>query len=635
MTDTLPATIDALLALPVMGRAVVSPDGRLVAWSWYRKAPAADIYLAPTDGTAAPRRLTATPNDTVLVAWAPDSASLIVAEDRGGDEHVQLFRLSLDETMTPLTEASPPFFARGGELGPSGRYLVFAANLDPATGAAIEASWVIRQNLADGTRRVLARPAKPHSFRPLLSKNGRQILYSRRDRDPAGTQIWLVDIDGKGDREILDFGAAVKASASWFPDSRRAVVIAETATHKRLGIYDTADGALRWLIDDRGRAIESAHVPDRGGRVVVTEVREARSRAFLLDPASGAETPVAAARGTLLPIGELPDGAWLGRVYGATQPDELVRFYPPPQPSPARGEGEDARSPQNSLPPCGGGSGWGVRLAQSFANSVLTTADLAAPEDFRWRSVDGLEIQGWFYRPAAPTKGLVVQVHGGPTAHSEDALSAFIQACVAAGFAVLDPNYRGSTGFGLEFREAIRKDYWGGREQDDIRTGAEAAIARGLAPAGKVAVTGTSYGGYSSWCAATRWPATLLAAAAPICGMTDLVVDYHSTRPDLRPYSEEMLGGSPDEVPARYRERSPIHFVDRIRAKLLIVQGMNDPNVTPENLHQVERALKAAAIPYETLLFDDEGHGIRKPKNLRVLYARLIEFFAAAFDKNG
>jgi len=282
-------------------------------------------------------------------------------------------------------------------------------------------------------------------------------------------------------------------------------------------------------------------------------------------------------------------------------------------------------------PLAGEGRGGGLPLAEPFAGSSLTAGDLVAPEDFRWRSVDGREIQGWLYRPAAPAKGLVVQIHGGPTAHSEDALSAFIQACVAAGFAVLDPNYRGSTGFGLEFREAIRIDGWGGREQDDIRTGAEAVIARGIAPAGKVAVTGTSYGGYSSWCAATRWPATLLAAAAPICGMTDLVVDYQSTRPDLRPYSEEMLGGSPDAVPERYRERSPIHFVERIRARLLIVQGMNDPNVTPQNLHEVEVALKATGIPYETLLFDDEGHGIRKPKNLRVLYARLIEFFAAAF----
>src|SRR6185437_738225 len=292
-------------------------------------------------------------------------------------------------------------------------------------------------------------------------------------------------------------------------------------------------------------------------------------------------TPIVAAEGTLLPLSALPDGAWLGRVHGATQPDDLVRFTPPSHDR-------------------------GMSLARPFADSVLHPADLVAAEDFRWRSVDGREIQGWLYRPASPARGLVVQVHGGPTAHSENAFSGFIQACVAAGFAVLDPNYRGSTGFGLAFREAIREDCWGGREQDDIRTGAEAAIARGIAPPGKVAVTGTSYGGYSSWCAATRWPATLLAVAAPICGMTDLVVDYHSTRPDLRPYSEEMLGGSPDQVPERYHERSPIHFVDRIAARLLIVQGMNDPNVTPDNLRAVEAALTAASIPYETLLFDDE-----------------------------
>jgi dipeptidyl aminopeptidase/acylaminoacyl peptidase len=600
------AVLDALLALPVMGRALLSPDGHLVAWSWARKARAADIYLAPTEGAAAPERLTATPNDSYLVSWAPDSTSLIVAEDRGGDERLQLFRLDLDGTMTGLTEPSPAFFARGGEIDAGGRYLVFAANCDPATGQEISASWVIRQELASGERLALARPLKPHAFRPSLDRAGTRILYSRCDRDPAGSQIWLVGIAGGDDREILDFGAAVKASAAWFPDGRRLLVVAETPSHKRLGVYDLASGGLAWLIDDSSRSIEGAHVPDRGGRIVVTEVFAARSRAVLLDPVSGAEAPVLPPQGTLLPLGQLPDGAWLGRRYDAAHPDELVRFSP-------------------------GGDAAIASLASPFAGSALSAADLATPEDFRWRSVDGTEIQGWLYHPAEKATGLVVQVHGGPTGHSEDAFSAFVQACRAAGFAVLDPNYRGSTGFGLAFREAIRREGWGGIEQDDIRSGAEAVIARGLAPAGKVAVTGTSYGGYSAWCAVTRWPRNLLVAAAPICGMTDLVVDYYSTRPDLRPYSEEMLGGSPETAPERYRERSPIHFVERIAARLLIVQGMNDPNVTPENLHAVESALRAAAIPYETLLFDDEGHGIRKPQNLRLLYARLIAFFAEAF----
>jgi dipeptidyl aminopeptidase/acylaminoacyl peptidase len=212
----------------------------------------------------------------------------------------------------------------------------------------------------------------------------------------------------------------------------------------------------------------------------------------------------------------------------------------------------------------------------------------------------------------------------------EDRLSAEIQYLVAQGFHVLAPNYRGSTGFSLAFQEAIKEDGWGGREQDDIRTGVEALIAAGIAAGGNVGITGTSYGGYSSWCAITRWPPELLAAAAPVCGMTDLVVDYQTTRPDLRPYSEEMLGGSPDQVPQRYRDRSPINFVRNIRGRLLIVQGLRDPNVTPENVRAVEAALQDAGVAYELLVFADEGHGIARSENQRTLYRRLAAFFGAS-----
>ena len=113
--------------------------------------------------------------------------------------------------------------------------------------------------------------------------------------------------------------------------------------------------------------------------------------------------------------------------------------------------------------------------------------------------------------------------------------------------------------------------------------------------------------------------------------MTDLVVDYETTRPDLRPYSEEMLGGRPDQVPERYREHSPIHFVGNIRGRLLIVQGLRDPNVTPQNVQVVVDALQHAGVEYQTLVFEDEGHGIKRPHNQRMLYQRLAQFFDEAF----
>jgi dipeptidyl aminopeptidase/acylaminoacyl peptidase len=92
-----------------------------------------------------------------------------------------------------------------------------------------------------------------------------------------------------------------------------------------------------------------------------------------------------------------------------------------------------------------------------------------------------------------------------------------------------------------------------------------------------------------------------------------------------------MLGGAPAQVPERYRERSPIHFVAEIKGRLLIVQGLRDPNVTPENVRVARDALEQAGVEYELLAFEDEGHGIARPKNHRVLYRRLAEFFHRAF----
>jgi dipeptidyl aminopeptidase/acylaminoacyl peptidase len=113
--------------------------------------------------------------------------------------------------------------------------------------------------------------------------------------------------------------------------------------------------------------------------------------------------------------------------------------------------------------------------------------------------------------------------------------------------------------------------------------------------------------------------------------MTDLVIDYQSTRPDLRPYSEEMMGGPPEKLPEKYAERSPINHIGNIQGKLLIVQGNRDPNVTPENVRVVREALENASICYEILEFEDEGHGISKPQNQKILYKALLDFFNRVF----
>jgi dipeptidyl aminopeptidase/acylaminoacyl peptidase len=606
--------LEALLNLPSLEESQISRDGRWAAWTWYRTGPAADVYAAPTDGSAPPVRLTETPQDTILVSWTPDSRSVLVSQDRDGDERAQLFRVDLDQpgVMYPLTEPSPSFFLRGGQLHPDGRWLVYAANWDEGTGQEIEPAWVYRHDLETGERVALACPQRGCYYEPKLNAQGTHILYVRNERHPAGRQVWMVDLDGQEDREIVNAGADKKAFASWLPDGRRALVLADTETHRRVGVWERESGALRWLLDDPARNVESAYVPygsvgpakDANQQAVVVEVKGARVHASLLDVETGEETRLPGVSGNLIPLAPLGHGEWVGKYCSSRQPADLVRFSPAdPQPSSF------------------------TSLTRVWERTPLTPEDLAQAEGFHWRSVDGLEIQGWLYRAPGEPRGTIVYVHGGPNAHSQDRINTQIQFFVSQGFHVLDPNYRGSTGFSRPFREAIKADGWGGREQEDIRAGIEALIAAGIAEPGKVGITGTSYGGYSTWWAITHFPLEVVAAAAPICGMTDLVVDYQTMRPDLRPLSEEMMGGSPDQVPDRYRERSPVHFVENIKGRLLIVQGLRDPNVTPENVRVVRAALEKAGVDYELLAFPDEGHGIARPKNHQILYPRLAEFF--------
>ncbi len=603
--------LDALIDLPTADRPRGSRDGRWVAWVWYGVGEAADIYVAPTDGSAPPTRLTVSSDDTFLLSWTADSRSLIVGQDHGGDERVRLFRVDLDRplTMVPLTEADPAYYIQGGDLHPNGRWLVYGANLDPDTGRETEVTPVLRHDLVTGERRVLARPEKAGATWPVLNPTGTHILYSRNDRHPAGRQVWLVGIDGQGDREIANVGDDQKVFGFWFPDGQHVLLLADGDTHRRLGMWELESGKLRWLIDDPQRYIEAAYVPDLSDQIVVIESREARVRASLLDWRTGIEVFAPQIPGNLIPLAPVGPDQWIGVYFSSSWPSDLVRF------------------------PLGASSVEDLTsLTRVWEMTPLTPEDMVSPEDIRWRSVDGREIQGWLYRPRGEAVGTIVMVHGGPTYHSMDMLDAQGQYFVREGFNVLDPNYRGSTGFSLEFREAIKEDGWGGREQDDIRAGIEALMARGIAVPGKVGITGVSYGGYSAWWAITHLPVDLVAATAPVCGMTDLVVDYETTRPDLRPYSAEMMGGSPQEAPERFYERSPIRFVDRIRGRLLIVQGLRDPNVTPENVRSVIAELQRHGVAYDLLAFDDEGHGITLPKNQRILYRRMAEFFAEAFS---
>ncbi len=604
--------LDRLLALPAQYYPLVSCDGRWLAFCRRGLGHGAQTYVGALEPNADARRVTSPPGDAYPVSWSFDSRSLVVARSHDGDERDALFRIDVETGKeTRLTDRPDDHFVFGGALHPNGRWLFYGATKDFETGKPIESAWLWRHDIEIGQRACIARLLGSHRPIPVVSPDGATILYARNDLDPAGRQLWLVGSDGTDDREIVNEGAGVRMSGDWLPDGATVAVHANGPSHTRVGIYSISDRRLRWLIDDPRRNIERAFWPRRSNQIVCIETHDAVSRGFLLDPQTGVETLIVAERGgTLLPIAPSHKGLWLWHHFDAQHPDRFVVFAPGPRPT--------AMLPLASLP----------------EELAIAPEQLVPPTSVTWESTDGAHVQGWLYRPKSRTVGAIVAVHGGPTWHIEDRCSALVQYLVRRGFAVLEPNYRGSTGFGPAWRDAIKDDGWGGQEQDDIRTGVRVLIDQGIAGPGCIGISGLSYGGYSSWCAITRWPVREIAAAAPVCGMTDLVVDYETTRPDLRAYSIEMMGGSPADVPAKYRERSPIHFVNQIRGELLIVQGLQDPNVTPENLIAVRSALDAADVRYEVLTFDDEGHGINKQANRHTLYARLADFFERAFARS-
>ncbi|MHA2398553.1 MAG: alpha/beta hydrolase family protein [Promethearchaeota archaeon] len=606
--------LENLMTLPVIWNATLSPDGKKVVFSWQNVHPNVDVFSIFLDDPSKPVALSKTPEVTLFISFYPSSQAIIIGEDKNRNERVRLFKVKFSEpeNMIPLTMEDPPFFIRGGRIHPNEKWLIYGANYDFTLKKEIEPTWVYRHDLISQEYLILAKPNKPTWVLPKLSQTGDNIIYNRKELHPKGDQIWMVDIEGTEDFEILNFGKKARVKASWLQDSKRIAFLTDTKKDEMqkyysFGFYDIQTSEIDWIIDDSSRNIEFFSVPKNSNYLVISEIKKAKLWASILDLTTMEERFLPDIRGSLLPIGPITPEEWVGIYFSSTHPTDLVRFdLDPLEPDKF-----------NSLTDV-----WGI--------SKIKKSDLTPAKGFEWQARDGLNIHGWLYTPAQPNGKTIVYVHGGPTDHSMDLIYSELQYYAHRGFTVFDPNYRGSTGYGVEFEDLIREKGWGEDEQKDIWDGIEALIKQRTAVKGKIGITGTSYGGYSAWFGITKAPKELIAAAVPICGMTDLVVDYETTRPDLRPYSEQMLGGTPEQIPEIYYERSPINFVKNIKGKLLVVQGVNDPNVTPKNVEEIQKKLKEHKIDFEEYIFEDEGHGIIKTKNQKILYEMIADFFESA-----
>ena len=261
----------------------------------------------------------------------------------------------------------------------------------------------------------------------------------------------------------------------------------------------------------------------------------------------------------------------------------------------------------------------------------LNKYTLATIEPISFTSRDGLTIHGYLTLPQGEQKTnlpMVLNVHGGPWGRDAWGYRPDAQWFANRGYACLQVNFRGSTGYGKDFVNAGDRE-WGRNMHNDLVDAVQWAIDKGIADPKKVAIFGGSYGGYAALVGATFTP-DLFCCAVDIVGPSNLNTLIRT----IPPYWSTFLAtfhkrvGNPDTEEEFLNSRSPLFKADQIKIPILIGQGANDPRVKQAESEQIVEAMKSKGIDYEYMLFPDEGHGFAKPENRLKFYAAAEKFLA-------
>jgi dienelactone hydrolase len=577
---------------------VLAPDGRVVFVSSRDGLP--QLYVGESaHPERAPLRLPVPNQRTLGPALMPDGKTALFISDVSSDEKFHLFKIGLDGSgladLTPTGELhrSRPLVARrAGTIIYSGHAmadqtaLVFVQTLDGTPREVYRDPQVgyVSSITADGDRALFVRSIS-HTD---------QILFALDIASGAATRLFPPD------GEHVAFGAAV------FTADGASVIVGSEAAHRppRVLRIDARTGAeqARYVEPTAVTAsIDSVAVPPNGGSLILDLDAGDHSELRTLDPRdlhalAPPKFPLAA-----LDLGSFtPDGGKLALSIRSPQapPDVAVLDAATGLIAPLRDE------PRKGLgtPP----------------HASIETA----------RAFDGRTLPMNVYLPAGVTGKLptLVLVHGGPSSSAKIAWSATIAFWSAMGFAVVAPNIRGSTGFGIDYEQADDRDKRGDAVKD-IETVNRWARAQPWCDGDRIVIGGISYGGYMTLLALTRQP-TLWRAGIDGSGMSNLKTMEELEDQTIRAFDDTEFGvlGKDD---ALLVEWSPLTAVDKIVAPVFVYQGVHDP-VTPQHeADQIVEALRRRNVPVEYMLVENEGHGVTRRENLIAYLARSYRFVAA------
>lgn len=518
-------------------------------------------------------QLTDKPTGVVGAHPTPEGERVVWFDDHAGDEvgrHVaQPFFGGPPE---PLLAGVPEGWSAGLAMVPD-RW---------AVGVATEAGVVVGSSEPDGEFAPCYRHTQPAGVGG-LSRDGALLAIGHTEHgDVLHPSLKVVDaVDGEVHREVHDGDGNSVQPAGWSPvaGDARLALLCDRSGRTRPELLDVGRGERRSLaVDHLPGEVWVADWWPGGSALLLGHDHLGRTELVAYDLATDRATPLELTDGTIRGAGVRPDSEIWYAFNSSARASQIRRRAP---------AGDD-------------------RL-------LLRPPGEAAPDGVAYRSLhvdngEGGAVHCFLAEPPGAERPLplVVDVHGGPHAQVTDSFDPEVQAWVDHGFAVAMPNYRGSTGYGKAWEDAVQGDP-GRPELVDCRAVRDRLVADGVADPERVALTGASWGGYLTLLGLGTQPGSWSLGVA-IVPVADYPTAYADESPVLREFDRSLFGGSPDELGELYRERSPLTHVDRVRAPVLVITGANDTRCPKQQVDNYVAALEARGVPHAYEVFD-AGHG--------------------------